>query len=254
MSALIAFRDVDGARTPLWDVIRARFEQELPEVELVVATDDGEDPFHKTLALNRAAARATGEVFIIADADTWLAPDVVREAARFVVQTPTRWSKPWTHKLKLNQEATEYVVGLGDTWNGKLADYRRFGRPENYNTFGHSPPLVMHRDAFTRVRGFDERFRGWGQEDVAFSLSLTRFFGAPKKFPGHAIHLHHPRVGVSGNDRWIGQEASTKNYDLVGEYRRARSPEAMSLLIEQRGNDERRIPDDAVRDVANAQR
>lgn len=251
MSALIAFRDVDGSRTPLWDVIRAQFEQALPEVELVVATDDGTDPFHKTLALNRAAAKATGEVFIVTDADTWLSADIVREAAQFVAETPTRWSKPWTHKLKLNQEGTDYILDLGKGWNGTI-DHRAFGRPEGYNTFGHSPPLIMHRSAYEAVHGFDERMRGWGQEDVAFSLSLTRLFGAPKKYRGHAIHLFHPRLGVSGNDKWAGQESALQNRELVGEYRRARTPEAMRLVIEQRGSHDRRISDDAVRDVANA--
>ena len=250
VSVLVAFRDVDGSRTRLWDFVRERFERELPELELVVATDDGTDPFHKTVALNRAADRATGDVFMITDADTWLDPELIRSGANFVAENPHRWSKPWTFKLKVNAQETEHILKLGEKWNGSVD--ARFGRPENRNSFSHAPPLIVSRQQFETVGGFDERFRGWGQEDVAFSMSLIRFYGAPKKFAGTTIHLFHPRIGRSGDDLWEGQASNKQNMLLVGEYRRARTAEQMKALIEQRGEHGHRDGVEPARHPANA--
>src|SRR4029077_3598730 len=55
VSILVPFRDADGQRTAAWNFVRRWLERVYPEAEIVVASDDGEDPFHKTLALNRAA-------------------------------------------------------------------------------------------------------------------------------------------------------------------------------------------------------
>src|SRR6185436_14862161 len=120
LSILVAFRDVDGSRTRLWDLVRERFERLLPEAQILVGTDDGEDPFHKTLALNRAAAEATGIVLGIWDCDTWVDEDQIRRASEYIVAHPDRWVRPWATKVKHNATATEWILAQGPDWDGTV--------------------------------------------------------------------------------------------------------------------------------------
>jgi hypothetical protein len=107
---------------------------------------------------------------------------------------------------------------------------------EGFTTFNAAPPLVVSRDAWDLVRGCDERFRGWGQEDQAMAQALTVMCGRPLRKPGQALHLKHNRIGVSGNDFWPGQDVEGKRMNIVlqDEYRRARSVDAMRKLVEER--------------------
>lgn len=232
ISFLVAFRD-DGERAPLWDLIRAKLETTYPDDEIVVACDDGIDPFHKTLALNRAAAAAAGDVLCVWDADTWLDPASVLHGAAQVAAGG--WAKPWSSKLKLNEAATRHVLGLGPSWDGTL-NHRPFGAPENHNTYWAGPPILVHRAAWEAVGGNDERFRGWGSEDESFALSLKVVVGAPSHAGrrGMALHLWHPRRGKSGSDLWVGQDSSQENAELGRRYRCARTVEHMRALIAER--------------------
>lgn len=227
VSALFAFRG-EGHRADLWRFIRARFEVEMPEVEIVVGTDDGIDPFHKTLAQNRAAREATGDVFVIADTDTWVEPSALREAARIAQEM---WCRPYRLKVKLAEPETRAALAAGAAWRPR---YDPRGRYERRTAFWAGPPMVVSREMFEAVRGLDERFRGWGSEDEGFAASLRRMFGPMRRVEGYAWHLWHPRRGVSGRDLWVGQDSAEANTRLVLDYRRARTVEAMRTLIETR--------------------
>jgi hypothetical protein len=51
--------------------------------------------------------------------------------------------------------------------------------------------LVMPREAYETVRGYDERFLGWGYEDNAFQLDLDKFWGKHDRTAGSVYHLWH---------------------------------------------------------------
>jgi len=42
------------------------------------------------------------------------------------------------------------------------------------------------------VNGMDELFEGWGPEDLAFRLSITKQLSAPLELEGRRLHLWHP--------------------------------------------------------------
>lgn len=51
--------------------------------------------------------------------------------------------------------------------------------------------LVVSRDGWDRVGGYDERFVGWGHEDSVFNIALL-LKAAWDRIPGSAWHLWHP--------------------------------------------------------------
>jgi len=232
ISALVAFRETgDGHRTRLWDFVRARLAHEMPEVEIVVGTDDGEDPFNKCLALNRAAARATGDIFYILDADTLVPAAQVREAAALLAAGG--WSRPWRRKVKLAEGPTAAIIAQDPVeWDGT---WDTTVRPERVNAFWSAPPLMVTREMFDEAGGMDERYRGWGGEDSAFARTLWQLgHGLAKRAVGDCMHLWHPRLGTYGADRWPGQDQAFPNSALDKQYSQARSPRAMRELIAAR--------------------
>lgn len=242
VSILVPFRDVDGTRSEPWNFVRERLERLYPEAEIVVASDDGQEPFHKTAALNKAAAQATGDVFVIYDSDTLVDIDALRETVAAVEATPMRWALPYRMKIKLNAETSRVILDAGVDWGGTV-ELR--GQQESRTSFNAAPPLVVSRQAWETVRGMDERFRGWGYEDTAFASSLDVLCGrAMPQRRNEALHLNHAREGVSGNDLWPGQTLEEKKFNirLNSRYRAARSLQAMHALLEER--DDGRSPDD----------
>ena len=237
ISVLVALRDTNGARTRLWEFVRARLEHEMPDVEIVVGTDDGLDPFNKSLALNRAAAAATGDVFYVIDADTVVAGPQVYAA--WDLLTPTTWSRPWRRKVKLSQRQTETILAQDPlTWDGQ---WNRKTRPDRLNAFWAAPPVMVTREQWADVDGMDERYGGWGGEDVAFTRAMHQMgYGLPQRVNGDALHLWHPRIGDYGADLWPGQEALWPNRDLDKEYASAHGVDQMRELIASRPQTTRR--------------
>lgn len=229
ISALVPLRDAGGYRTRIWEVVRARLELEAPDVEIVVAEDDGVDPFNKCMAINTAARQASGDVLYILDSDTYVAAPYVYEAARLLADGG--WTRPWHRKVKLSERQTLKILEQ-PTWDGT---YDRKLRPDRINSYWAAPPLLITREMFDEAGGMDERYRGYGGEDNAFAMTLRRLgYGLCKRVPGEALHLWHPRRGDYGADRWDGQDEMWVNSHLDREYAKVRTAEEMRELIAHR--------------------
>jgi glycosyltransferase involved in cell wall biosynthesis/SAM-dependent methyltransferase len=59
--------------------------------------------------------------------------------------------------------------------------------------------LFIDASAYSAIRGFDERFEGWGSEDREFLVRLTRHYPV-RQLQATLVHLDHPRPDESGPD------------------------------------------------------
>lgn len=189
ISVLVPYRAGEPHRDAAWSWVSQRWAQLMPEVEVVVESDDGgENPgqFNHPLAINRAAARASGDVLIVADADTAFDPSWIRQAAH-LCETGTPWVLPRYYR-KLTEAATATVLGSSPRWQF-LDGLETEWVGEDVSVSGL---VVVSRQAFDRVRGYDERFTSWGADDVCFAATMRTYYGDEHRLDGSAYHLWHP--------------------------------------------------------------
>lgn len=175
----VPWRGGQAHREELWAIVR-------PELEALgwpLFTGDREGPWSRAAACNAAAAAAGDwDVLLMADADTIPDPAAIYSAVEHVVAHGGA-VRPHDHLWALNRYETRWFL----EWP---ASQRTRFRARRRNLGGGL--LVVAREAWEAVGGYDERFVGWGHEDSDLSTRLL-VFADWDLWPGHAWHLWHPR-------------------------------------------------------------
>lgn len=204
------------------EYVRAWYEHHHPEYELVYGIIRGTSVWCKAEAVAYAAHRASGDVLVVADADT-VAPRLAD-----AVQALTKgwnWAMPHYTVNRLNRRTTDAVL-LG-------SDPESF--PRSLKWYDQLPYVgipgggivVLRRETYESAP-IDPGFRGWGQEDEAWALALRSLHGKPWR-PSRSAplwHLWHPPQ--KRKSRAIG---SDKSKFLLSEYQKSRTPEMMSYRL-----------------------
>jgi hypothetical protein len=221
---LIPYRDGgDDRRAQLWDWTQFF----LAQIGWPIVMGDGAGEFSRSAAVNDAARRAgEWDVALIGDADTVQQPDAAWRGARAALQHGA--CVPWTHRIKLSEQGTDQLVRRGPsavTWEQR--DPRDPTRP-----WGGGGTICVARSAWDVVGGFDQRYSGYGNEDLAFLAAVETLCignGAPREHGllWHLWHRPHKAVGTR-------LAATPANQALWQRYREARwRPEAMRALIRE---------------------
>lgn len=243
ISLLVPFRTDNAERRDAWVWLKRYWQHELPDAEIVVGHDIGGRPFSKTNAINQAAKRAKGDIFVILDADTYISGRDITHAVNRIRQARNQdvplWFVPYRHIYRLTQEASTRVLASDPK------DPLRFSEPPDNedvedttgSLFGHkfgALIMIVPREAFELVGCMDPRFRGWGGEDVSFLRALDTLYVKHKNTPNDVLHLWHPRHGQVWSTRtWDGQERPRANDWLAIKYNRATNkPEMMRQLVD----------------------
>lgn len=171
--------DEDPRRNWLWDHTKPSLEG----LGLPIYTGDSIGEWARAAALNNASALAGDwEVALLADADTIPDPGSIRRAMAWVMDTKGA-ARPHMDRFMLTEEGTTEFLRRGASAL----------QPNHYDVqYQGGGLMVVHRECWDLVEGFDERFVGWGREDSAFNLRCLRR-SSWDRLPGFAWHLWHPR-------------------------------------------------------------
>lgn len=178
------FKSDGGLRDYYWSLLKKRYKEVFSDVEVCVGLDDSK-MFNRARAINRAARRATTNIFIIADADVYFERSLVEKAIESLDYCA--WIVPFKRAYRLNQEATQRVISLNFPENINFSK----SEIQHFESFPGTLITIMTREAFYRVAGFDERFEGWGGEDIAMSCALNTLHGVFHRLDSFVVHLWH---------------------------------------------------------------
>ncbi|MFE9220802.1 hypothetical protein ACFYN3_31245 [Streptomyces lavendulae] len=188
----------------------------LPEAQ-VVDVDSGSELFSRAGSRNEAvrqAERAGAEVVVIGDADT-LVDEVPLGLAIEGARTSGKVHLPYVVCRSLGADGTaQYCEGVPLSECDAIPVYGSCGGI-----------YVTTPSTWWAHGGQDERFRGWGFEDVAWVHAHVTLLGEPVRHEGNIYPLDHP-VGAKE------VPLLEANYALLVRYEEAAgNPEAMRALI-----------------------
>ncbi len=228
VSVLVPYKPDGGRREQTWGWLQERWEALYPAWEIVTGepSDPCPDPgrFNRPQAINAAAARASGDVFVVNDCDTGFTSTFL-DAAVGAVADGVPWVMPQTY-LKLTEEITDEVLaGRPDVHDLPT------GPVEWQGDTSVAGLLVLPREAFELVGGFDERHHGGGWDDISFFAAVDTLWGSYERLPGFCHHLWHPQP----HEHSFGQATNAEQQALFYRYDAARgNPDAMRALIGER--------------------
>jgi len=220
VSVLIPYSSGDEHRRAAHDYVLRWYTRHHPGWEIIEGTCAGE--WSKGEALADAAARASHDILVLADADSIVPADTLAEAARRVADGAA-WVMPHRRVYRFDQAPTEAVYA-GAEPEANVA-WCRNRRPYAGVTGGGI--VALSRAAWDTVGGIDPRFVGWGGEDIAFGWALETLCGP-------AVHLHAPLFHLWHRQEFQGEHrrGSPESEALAGRYRQARSdPDQMRALV-----------------------
>lgn len=187
----------------------ARVREGWDSMGVPVYTGDCEGEWKRAHAVNAAVAQATdADVLLISDSDILLsAPVEMTMAACAEALKHGAYVVAFTTLSYLDADGVEFWVQK-KIWGGVFA---------------------IPRSLFDLVGGFDERFRGYGSEDIGFLVAASTLGGPKQRMPGLAYHLDHPEDPSRTN------EASHQGNLLAERYRAADGDEqAVRALLAER--------------------
>ncbi|HEU4407510.1 MAG TPA: galactosyltransferase-related protein [Polyangiaceae bacterium] len=187
----------------------------------------GEAYFNKSAAQNVGAAHTAHPVLFFCDCDIVLEPGTVRELVGDVLAAEGRFATlAGVRESEVNSRGGNHVVSFGYVLRIRTADGRRLEIVDNeedaHDGTRQAPGLLLvRREDFLAVNGYNSGLHGWGWEDQDMISRLTLGRGLTRLSKGNAVHLSHDdRARIAHypvTDRWESRDRmfrkALSNYD-----------------------------------------
>jgi len=215
---------------------------ELPHAEIIIGKSRSK-VFCKGEALNHCLNKSNGKVLVVLDADAYMPGHIINRCANRILEELDHglWYVPYRHLYRLTQEITDLVIHSNpeypfripvpppDCWIENQGDISKYG-----SRYG-AMITIFPREAIRTIKCFDERFKGWGGEDIALLRALDTLYGKHKTTRNAVFHLWHPFHGDTYRTRvWDSQKYPGNNSQLANKYNSAtRNLKKMNEIIRE---------------------
>jgi hypothetical protein len=244
ISLLIPFSSTDKIREKHFKWLLKYWKHELPHAEIIIGHSRSK-VFCKGEALNNALSRSHGKILAVVDADAYMRGRIIERCANNILDFRENghhlWYVPYRHLYRLTKFATDIVIRSNpkepyrvpdpppDCWIENQGDVSRYG-----SRYG-AMITIFPREALKYIKNFDERFKGWGGEDIALLRALDTLYGKHKTTRNAVFHLWHPFIGHDYKTRvWDSQQKPNSNSELATKYNNAnRDKKKMRQIIEE---------------------
>lgn len=247
ISLLIPFSSKDPVRRRNFKWLLKYWKHELPYAEIIIGKSRSKI-FCKGEALNNAVRKSNGQVLVILDADAYLPGNIINRCADRILEEKENghnlWYVPYRNLYRLKEWITGLIIASDPNDPLRLSSPPPSDQVEDNGDkakYGHrygAMIMIFPREAYDRIGCFDERFKGWGGEDIALLRTLDTLYSKHKTTRNDILHLWHPFIGNNyKNRRWEGQQQGSVNSNLANRYNKAtRDPIAMRNLIAEYNN------------------
>ena len=196
--------------------------------EITVVQVVEERYFNKASAQNLGAAHSTQPVLFFCDCDIVVEPDTIRQLSQTVHSSPGVFATlAGVRESDLNSRGGNHVVCFGYELKIRTADGRELqivDNEEDVEEGTRQAPglLLVKRQDFLSINGYNSRLHGWGWEDQDMISRLTLGAGLTRIQQGIVIHLSHGdhdriRAYPPVKDRWESRDRMFRqalaNYD-----------------------------------------
>jgi hypothetical protein len=224
----------------------------LPWAQVITPNDPSFDlAFSKCAAINEGAREATGDIYVLLDADGYVTIDSITYCARKIREARARnhrlWYVPYRRFYRLTDKISQKIINSSPCHPYRVSTPPHPGNVQNTSGSEHGHWFgalvqIMPREAFEAIGGWDERFRGWGGEDHSAMRAIDTIYSPHKTLPGQVLHLWHPMLGASGIDTWVdfkdrlwdNQTKAGSNGNLAYRYSKANGDlKKMKKLIDE---------------------
>lgn len=192
LSIIIPFRATCERRKEIFDWMIQRYKFQHPSSQIIVA-DSTQERFNVSEARNIGASQADGDILFFTDADTLTYVDQVRRAFDFIKNDPAQWIVGQKEYYIATNETTDIILSKPPV---TMEDFRHLPMSAVLtDSSSIAGGYMVTREQFDSVRGFDERFVGWGYEDTAFLVAMETLWDYNMRMDNsYVIHLEHPAV------------------------------------------------------------
>jgi hypothetical protein len=216
---LVARREDKGHRDEVWAYCKARWERLFPDWPIYEGHHE-EGLFNRSAAVNGAATDAGDwDVAIVLDSDVMLSKSWLQKAVKETIKTDkVTW--PHTRIRNMGEDDAKRVLKTNRDFGDEIDQREIDLLVERTNPISWSCCIVIPRSVYDALGGFDERFQGWGFEDMAFQSAVCGLFGW-NRLQGEIVHFWHPKSEdriVSGQGRWTATPEYRYNARLGRRY------------------------------------
>ncbi|WP_213947477.1 glycosyltransferase family 2 protein [Luteibacter sp. dw_328] len=184
--------------------------------------------FHKAVANNIGAHFARYPLLFFCDCDIILPEGLVAKLVQRLDTSPGHFATlAGVRETETNSRGGRHVVSFGYQLDIKTADGRRLrivDNEEDANDGTRQAPglLLVRKDDFLRIDGYNGQLHGWGWEDQDMISRLTLGAGLTRINEGHALHISHDDDGRIAayppvSSRWESRDrmfrTALANYD-----------------------------------------
>lgn len=233
--------DSHSQRAKNWKWLKKFWKDQLPKAEIIIGRDqiswdNPKIPFSKSAAVNNAASKAKGDIYVIVDADGYISISAILYCAtkirRSIEKGYRLWYIPYRQFYRLTEEASQYVLRSSPKRPYKFTTpppkicIQNTSGSQHGHWFG-AMIQILPKEAFEEVGGWDPRFRGWGGEDHAAMRATDTLYWPHKTLSSQVLHIWHPMHNPMGKTSdwvnwdsrvWEGQDKAGANDKLVGRY------------------------------------
>jgi predicted glycosyltransferase involved in capsule biosynthesis len=208
LSVIVPFCPDGGRRDQNYLWVVNRIKKLIPDCELIVPMQEYQ-PFSRSMTHNMAVKRATKDVLLFCDADMVFDMDLIENGLEIVNSVP--WVAPMNQKWDFGWQASNKLLSMEPNVNISsigLPVHKKWGAER----CRAGAMLMITKENYYKMGGFDERFNGWGYEDNAFMLTAQSIIGGYVETENIAYHLWHP-LGANQHP-----QLTEKNHVLYTEY------------------------------------